>query len=139
MRTQLPDCSKHIAMHQYNPAHQATMVTVKLRCNGGCDNDITVSWGTSLRDVQEQVCRLYHKPFLATKVCLGLNGKTYDEFMEKPFWGCDDKTMFDVEFMQTDDPYFYDLRDRRGPRKPTVELELMLTTDAFDLPPPAEF
>ena len=58
---------------------------------------------------------------------------------KKPFWGCDDKTMFDVEFMQTDDPYFYDLRDRRGPHKPKVELELMLTSDPFDLPPPTEF
>ena len=51
--------------------------------------------------------------------------------------GSADKTVFDVVFMQTDDPYFYDLRDRRGPRQPKVELELMLVSDPFDLPPPA--
>ena len=47
------------------------------------------------------------------------------------------KPVFGVVFMQTVDPYFYDLRDRRGPHKPKVELELKLTSDPFDLPPPA--
>ena len=78
---------KSLAMPQYTPSRQSTMVTVKLRCNGKCGHDITVSWGTSLRDVQEHLCSLFHKPFPATKVCLGLNGKMYDEFMEKAVLG----------------------------------------------------
>ena len=128
---------KHLALPHYSTSHHSTMVTVKLRSIVGAEHDITVSWGTRLRDIQEQVCMLYHKPFPSTKVCLGLNGKTSDELMDKPFWGSADKTVFDVVFMQTDDPYFYDLRDRRGPRQPKVELELMLVSDPFDLPPPA--
>ena len=131
--------SKHIAMPQYSTPHHSTMVTVKLRSNCGGDHDITASWGTTLREVQEQVCMLYHKPFPTTKACICSNGKTYDEFVDKPFWGCTDKTVFGVEFMQTDDPYFYDLRGRRGPQKPKIELELMLVSEPFDLPPPAEF
>ena len=113
------------------------MVTVKLRSIAGTEHDITVSWGTRLHDIQEQVRMLYHKPFPSANVCLGLNGKTSDEFMDKPFWGFADKAALGVVFMQTDDPYFYDLRDRRGPHKPKVELELMLASDPFDLPPPA--
>ena len=77
----------HIAHHHYSTSHHSTMVTVKLRSIVGTEHDITVSWGTRLRDIHEQVCMLYHKPFPSTKVCLGLNGKTSDELMDKPFWG----------------------------------------------------
>ena len=97
---------KHLALPHYSTSHHSTMVTVKLRSIVGAEHDITVSWGTRLRDIQEQVRMLYHKPFPTTKACICSNGKTYDEFVDQPFWGCTDKTVFGAEFMQTDAPYF---------------------------------
>ena len=37
----------------------------------------------------------------------------YDEFIQVPFRNCSGTAEATVTFAKTDDPYFYDLRDRR--------------------------
>ena len=93
-----------------------------------------------MRDVQEQICRLFRKSFPATKVCLAMGSRSYDEFFDLPFVSVVDDTVMSVVFISTDDPYFYDLADRRrGPRKPAVDLELRLSASPLSLPPPIVF
>ena len=51
------------------------------------------------------------------------DGVRYDEFLQLPFGDCVEGKVFDVEFMSTDDPYFYDKIDRARP-KITLEEEV---------------
>ncbi len=44
---------------------------------------------------------------------------TYDAFVQYPFKACSEGATFEVEFLDTDDPFFYDKFDR-GPK---IELE----------------
>ena len=75
----------------------------------------------------------------ATPITLG--GITYDEFADMPFVDCAPEDVMSVVFINTDDPFFYDLRDRRRPRPhtPPHELETALTAAPLDLPPPVVF
>ena len=43
----------------------------------------------------------------------------YDEFIQVPFRGCSGSVEAIVTFANTDDPYFYDLRDRRSGNRPS--------------------
>ena len=51
----------------------------------------------------------------------------YDEFSDKPFIDAADGSVYEVRFMHTDDPFFFDARDRKQVTPPTVEEEI-----AFD-------
>ncbi len=51
----------------------------------------------------------------------------YDEFSDKPFTHAVDASVYDVRFVHTDDPFFYDLSDRKRVKPPTLEEEV-----AFD-------
>ena len=119
----------------------ATQLTVKVRSITGQEHDITVTRCTRLRDVQDIVCRLFRKPFPRTKACITWGGITYDEFADMPFVDCAPEDVMSVVFINTDDPFFYDLRDRRrpGPHTPPHELKAALTASPLDLPPPAVF
>ena len=88
--------------------------------------------------MEDVVCRLFHKPSPHTKACITLGGITYDEFADMPFVDCASEDVMTVVFINTDDPFFYDLRDRRrpGPHKPPRELETALAVSPLDLPPP---
>ena len=116
----------------------AAQLTVKGQSITGEGHDITVTRLTQLRDVQEIVCLLFRMPFPRTKACITVGSITYDEFTDMPFLGCNGEDVMTVVFTHTDDPYFYDLRDRRrpGPHTPPRELARALAVSPLELPPP---
>ena len=69
---------------------------------------------TSLRGVQKDVCRMFHQRFPAKKAKLIANGTRFDDFIQQPFRFCKEGDVVTVVFIDTDDPYFYDLCDRKG-------------------------
>ena len=65
-----------------------------------------------LRDVQRMLCEQFHAPFPAMKAVLKYGDVIYDEFSDKPFQNCLESATFELDFIETDDPYFYDKADR---------------------------
>ncbi len=84
----------------------------------------SVPRGSSLGDAQQQLCRAFRRRFPAMKaVLMSADDVRYDEFLQLPFANCVEGEIFDVTFMDTDDPYFYDKMDRARP-KITLEEEI---------------
>ncbi len=99
-------------------------VSVRLR-GGGPESRCTFPRGSSLGDAQQQLCRAFRRRFPAMKaVLMTADGVKYDEFLQLPFENCVEGEIFDVIFMNTDDPYFYDKMDRARP-KITLEEEVV--------------
>ena len=90
---------------------------------------------TTLRDVQKQLCKMFGRPFPKTKCLLDVAGVKYEDFIERPFQDLVvDFTPCRIYFEPTDDPYFYDLEDRKG-SKVTLHEELEIEdTIAQDWP-----
>ena len=88
---------------------------------------MNVATDISLRDVQRELCALFHQRFPFMKASLTINDATYDSFQDMPFAEHAAGSTFAVTFSQTDDPYFYDLADRIGSR---VSLEEEMQSDA---------
>ena len=65
-----------------------------------------------LRDLQELLCTTFKYPFPKTMVSLRVDGTTYDDFQQPFAKGVPDEPCV-VRFVETDNPYFYDWRDRR--------------------------
>ena len=118
-----------------------TPLIVKVRSITGEEHDICVRKNTSLRDMQETLCRLFRMPFPKTKACIAIGNRSYDEFVQRPFVDCCGGDVMTVVFTQTDDPYFYDMRDRVYPRhrKPSLQLEQALAAARLRLPPTIVF
>ena len=76
-----------------------------------------------LRHVQKELCGLFRRPFPAMMASVRTENKTFDSFMDQPFLECADGENIEVVFSATDDPYFFDLEDRRVP-KITLEEEM---------------
>ena len=57
-----------------------------------------------MREVQEPICRLFRKSFPATKVCLAMGSRNYDEFFDLPFVSVVDDAAMNAVFINTDDP-----------------------------------
>ena len=76
-----------------------------------------------LRDLQKKLCAAFKYPFPRMMASLTVCGTTHDEFFSQPFAkGVPDEPCV-VAFFPTDDPFFYDLRDRKM-RPPRDELSL---------------
>ena len=88
-------------------------VNVTLTKLNGETADIAVDPCTSLRDMQLLLCKLFHQRHPAMKATLIVGNDVYDEFIQVPFKNCTGSVDANVVFARTDDPYFYDLRDRR--------------------------
>ena len=74
-----------------------------------------------LRDLQKKLCAAFKYPFPRMMASLTMCGTTHDEFFSQPFAkGVPDEPCV-VAFFPTDDPFFYDLRDRKM-RPPRDEL-----------------
>ena len=86
---------------------------------------LSVRRETTLRDVQEQLCKMFGRPFPKTKCVLDVAGVLYEDFIERPFEDIVvDFTPCNIYFQPTDDPYFYDLEDRKRGSKVTLHEEL---------------
>ena len=88
-------------------------VNVTIRGLNGETCEIAVDPDTSLRDMQLLLCRLFHQRHPAMKATLIVGNNVYDEFIEIPFKNLTGSVDANVVFAKTDDPYFYDLRERR--------------------------
>ena len=86
-----------------------------------------------LRDIQYELCGLFRRRFPAMKASVRtVNGKTYDSLGDQPFLDCADGEKVEVIFSDTDDPYFYDLEDRRAPKitlKQEIEWDRQIAAD----------
>ena len=112
-----------------------TQLIVKVRSMTGEEHEISMCKSTSLLDVQDIVCELSRTLFHKMKVCLTHGCRAHDELSERPFMNCCGGSMMAVVFIQTIDPYFYDLCDRRcRPRKPPLELECASAVAPLRLP-----
>ena len=67
-----PDTLPPGVMAYSNHAPNTTSVSVKLCAVSGDAHELTVARGARLREVQEQICRLFRKSFPDTKVCLAI-------------------------------------------------------------------
>ena len=68
---------------------------------------------------KQLLCRLPRQSLPAKKAGLTSDDVLFDAFGQYPFKNCSEGATFEVEFMDTDDPFFYDKFDR-GPK---IELE----------------
>lgn len=75
---------------------------------------------TQLRDVQAALCKMFRQRFPSTMAVVLIDGVAFTSFQARPFVACAEGQEVLVHFQQSDDPFFYDLADRRGPRA-TVE------------------
>jgi len=82
---------------------------------------IAVDRNLPLRECQQDICKRFKKSFPRFKACLVFQGpagpRVYNDFIQYPFRKCPPSDEATVVFEETDDPYFYDLRDRRGTKK----------------------
>ena len=99
-------------------------VLVSLRNMIGETAEIAVDSDVSLRELQALVCKLFHQRFPATKATLVVDHMVYDDFMHIPFKTCTGSVEATVTFAPTDDPYFYDLRDRRSGKRAVSDISL---------------
>ena len=88
-------------------------VNVTIRGLNGETREIAIEPDTSLRDMQLLLCKLFRQRHPAMKAKLVVGTFVYDEFIEVPLKNLTGSVDANVVFARTDDPYFYDLRDRR--------------------------
>ncbi len=112
------------------------MVLVTLR-QGNKQVSVAVGGGESLADVQREICHIFSQSFPAMKATVSVGGKKYDEFVQTPFRSCSEGEVIEVSFSKTDDPFFYDVADRKG-RKRTLEEEMLLEEAGLPEVPPFE-
>ena len=94
-------------------------VQIVLRQLNGEMREIAVDPSASLRELQALVCKIFRKRFPAMKATLVVGDDVYDEFIQVPFRGCSGSVEAIITFADTDDPYFYDLRDRCPGNRPS--------------------
>ena len=95
------------------------MVRVAFQC-AGVEESCEVERTSSLADVQQLLCRFYRQSFPAKKAVLTSDDVLFDAFGQHPFKNCSEGATVEVEFLDTDDPFFYDKADRIGMK---IELE----------------
>ena len=84
---------------------ESDMVVV-CRSAAGEEHKIFAGNQTSLRDLQEELCSKFKKPFPNVKCELIVCGKYFDDFIQLPFENCDGcQGHAEIIFQKTDDPY----------------------------------
>ena len=97
---------------QLEPAQ--VMVRLRFCSVGGYSVSRDHPRDTTSRAIQRQLCADFGRAFPASKVVLVLNNFVFDDFECLPFRDCPEDATFQVVFIATDDPYFYDLMQRKG-------------------------
>jgi len=92
----------------------SSMVRVEICSLGGCRITREYCREIPSRAIQRQLCADFGKSFPALKAELAFEGSAFDEFDSLPFKNCPEDATFQVIFRETDDPYFYDLMQRKG-------------------------
>ena len=88
-----------------------------------CVVEMDVTKSISLRDLQKRLCTAFRQRFPAMKADLVIRGKRWDCFHQMPLVDCEHGEEIETIFAPTDDPYFYDLADRRGPKETLKTLQ----------------
>ena len=87
----------------------------------------------SLRELQQILCIAFKKPFPATMAILTVDGQAHDDFHARPFAGGIPSEACTVRFKPTDNPFFYDWRDRKmPPAREVLSPRPAPTNPAFD-------
>ena len=110
----------------------APMIVILFQCEGVV-RPLSVRREATLRDVQKQLCTMFRRPFPKTKCLMDVACVQYEDFIERPFEDIVvDFTPCRIYFEPTDDPYFYDLVDRRSTSKLTLHEELEMESEMGD-------
>jgi len=104
------------------------MIAMAQFSNGTKLVELPVQQDADLRSLQEELCRLFGKPFPKMTATVRVNGESFDDFQDTPFRALDPGSLVEVGFEQTTDPYFYDLIDRTQ-RPGTIEEEILWETE----------
>ena len=94
------------------------MIRVAFMKQGSEPRELEVETGASLRQVQKLLCGLFAERFPVMKADVVVRGELFRNFMDHPFLECQDGDEIQVAFSLSDDPFFYDLADRRSPDVP---------------------
>ena len=101
------------------------MVQLLLRSLGGGEAvRLDVAPTSRLRDLQAVLCRLFRKNFPWHRASVVMGRTVHDHFESQPFLGCDGEIEVDVTVIfqrNVEDPFFFDVADRHGPRATVVE------------------
>ena len=73
---------------------------------------VEVAPGMRLGACQKRLCLIFKQRFPLMKASVRVGTELFDEFSHTPFLKCDEGGSIEVIFAFTDDPFFYDLRDR---------------------------
>ena len=131
----LPTLHKPTPMALPHDIPDTNTMTIKFRMISGSEHELTLAPWTRLRDLQAPNCRAFRKPFPQTKACVVVDSTTYDEFIDQPCIDCIGGEVLTVVFIDTDDPYVYDIGDRRlGPQPPPHDMSHALALSPCLLP-----
>ncbi len=89
---------------------------------------LSVQRASSLRGVQSALCRAFGQRFPVMQAYVTCRGVKYEEFSACPFTLLLHGEGVAVEFLQTDNPHFYDVADRQGQIRITLEEEVAYET-----------
>ena len=98
------------------------MIRISFR-TADCIAEMDVSKSVPLRDLQKPLCTAFRQRFPAMKADLVIRGKRWDCFHQMPLVDCEHGEEIEIIFEPTDDPYFYDVADRRGPKETLETLQ----------------
>ena len=103
---------------------------------GPAQKTLSVQRTGSLSGAQSAICHAFRQRFPVMQAQVSCRGEKYDEFSDQPFKLLLQGEGVAVEFVLTDNPYFYDVVDRRGPLRITLEEEVAYETAGDDNLPP---
>jgi len=95
---------------------------------GPVQKTLSVQRTGSLGGAQSALCHAFRQRFPVMQAQVSCRGEKYDEFSDQPFKLLLQGEGVAVEFVLTDNPYFYDVVDRRGPLRITLEEEVAYET-----------
>ena len=96
---------------------------------GPVQKTLSVQRTGSLGGAQSALCHAFRQRFPVMQAYVTCRGEKYDEFSDQPFKLLLQGEGVAVEFVLTDNPYFYDIVDRRGSLRITLEEEVAYETD----------
>ena len=101
------------------------MVRLMLRALGSdAPRHLEVAATVRLRDLQALLCRMFQKSFPWYRAAIVMESAAHDHFEAQPFLRFQEDAQLEatVVFMRnTEEPFFFDIADRRGPRATALD------------------